>query len=74
MRCATLTLALEIVNLASCTQVADQTLEKMLLTAKTLGYDLQGVVPRILKQSTHAQEHIPKFSVVIVGGGLRVFL
>ena len=41
----------------------------MLLTARTLGYDLQGVIPRILKQSAHAQEHIPKLSVVIVGGG-----
>lgn len=57
------------ITLWALSQVADQTLEKMLLTAKTLGYDLQGVVPRILKQSTHAQEHIPKFSVVIVGGG-----
>lgn len=57
------------ITLWALSQVTDQTLEKMLLTAKTLGYDLQGVVPRILKQSTHAQEHIPKFSVVIVGGG-----
>lgn len=57
------------ITLWALSQVADQTLEKMLLTAKTLGYDLQGVVPRILKQSTHAQEHIPKFGVVIVGGG-----
>ena len=57
------------ITLWALSQVADQTLDQMLLTAKTLGYDLQGVVPRILKQSTHAQEHIPKFSVVIVGGG-----
>lgn len=57
------------ITLWALSQVADQTLEKMLLTAKTLGYDLQGVIPRILKQSTHAQEHIPKFSVVIVGAG-----
>jgi sulfide:quinone oxidoreductase len=57
------------ITLWALSQVADQTLEKMLLTAKTLGYDLQGVIPRILKQSTYAQEHIPKLSVVIVGGG-----
>ncbi|PJG43636.1 NAD(FAD)-dependent dehydrogenase [Acinetobacter tandoii] len=57
------------ITLWALSQVTDQTLDQMLLTAKTLGYDLQGVVPRILKQSTHAQEHIPKFSVVIVGGG-----
>lgn len=57
------------ITLWALSQVADQTLDQMLLTAKTLGYDLQGVVPRILKPSTHAQEHIPKFSVVIVGGG-----
>ncbi|NCI79443.1 bifunctional protein tyrosine phosphatase family protein/NAD(P)/FAD-dependent oxidoreductase [Acinetobacter kanungonis] len=57
------------ITLWALSQVADQTLDQMLLTAKTLGYDLQGVVPRILKQSTHAQEHTPKFSVVIVGGG-----
>lgn len=57
------------ITLWALSQVADQTLDQMLLTAKTLGYDLQGVVPRILKQSTHGQEHIPKFSVVIVGGG-----
>lgn len=57
------------ITLWALSQVADQTLDQMLLTAKTLGYDLQGVVPRILKQSSHAQEHIPKLSVVIVGGG-----
>ena len=57
------------ITLWALSQVTDQTLDQMLLTAKTLGYDLQGVVPRILKQSTHAQAHIPKFSVVIVGGG-----
>ena len=57
------------ITLWALSQVADQTLDQMLLIAKTLGYDLQGVVPRILKQSTHAQEHILKFSVVIVGGG-----
>jgi sulfide:quinone oxidoreductase len=57
------------ITLWALSQVANQTLDQVLLTAKTLGYDLQGVVPRILKQSTHAQEHIPKFSVVIVGAG-----
>jgi len=57
------------ITLWALSQVTDQTLEQMLLTARTLGYDLQGVIPRILKQSAHAQEHIPKLSVVIVGGG-----
>lgn len=56
-------------TLWALSQVANQTLEQMLLTAKTLGYDLQGVVPRILQQHSHSQENIPKFTVVIVGGG-----
>lgn len=41
----------------------------MLLVSKTLGYDLQGLVPRILNQHPTQLNNVPKFSVVIVGGG-----
>ena len=39
------------ITLWALSQVVEQSLDQMLLQAKALGYDLQGLVPRILKQN-----------------------
>ena len=57
------------ITLWALSQVVEQSLDQMLLQAKALGYDLQGLVPRILKQNPNQLNNIPTFSVVIVGGG-----
>jgi sulfide:quinone oxidoreductase len=57
------------ITLWALSQVAELTIDQMLLQSKSLGYDLQGLVPRILKQNPTQLNDIPTFSVVIVGGG-----
>lgn len=56
------------ITLWALSQGREQNLEQTLLTAKTLGYDLHGIVPRILQQ-TNSQSSIEKHTVVIVGAG-----
>lgn len=56
------------ITLWALSQGYEQNLEQTLLTAKTLGYDLQGVVPRILKQGNQTST-IDQHTVVIVGAG-----
>lgn len=56
------------ITLWALSQADELPLEQMLLTAKNLGYDLQGVVPRILKQTT-TNTAIQRHTVVIVGAG-----
>ncbi|WP_277560174.1 bifunctional protein tyrosine phosphatase family protein/NAD(P)/FAD-dependent oxidoreductase [Acinetobacter beijerinckii] len=50
-------------------QVSGLSIDQMLLVSKMMGYDLQGLVPRILNQHPTQLNNVPKFSVVIVGGG-----
>ena len=57
------------ITLWGLSQVSGLSLDQMLLVSKTLGYDLQGLVPRILNQHPTQLNNVPKFSVVIVGGG-----
>lgn len=57
------------ITLWGLSQVSGLSLDQMLLVSKTLGYDLQGLVPRILNQHPIQLNNVPKFSVVIVGGG-----
>lgn len=56
------------ITLWALSQGREQNLEQTLLTAKTLGYDLQGIVPRVLKQ-VNPQGNIEQHTVVIVGAG-----
>lgn len=56
------------ITLWALSQGREQNLEQTLLTAKTFGYDLQGIVPRVLKQ-VNPQGNIEKHTVVIVGAG-----
>ncbi|EOR02269.1 MULTISPECIES: bifunctional protein tyrosine phosphatase family protein/NAD(P)/FAD-dependent oxidoreductase [Acinetobacter] len=55
------------ITLWALSQGREQNLEQTLLTAKTLGYDLQGIVPRVLKQAN--PQSSTKYTVVIVGAG-----
>lgn len=57
------------ITLWGLSQVSGLSLDQMLLVSKTLGYDLQGLVPRILNQHPTQLNNVPKFSVVIVGVG-----
>lgn len=57
------------ITLWGLSQVSGLSLDQMLLVSKTLGYDLQGLIPRILNQHPTQLNNVPKFSVVIVGGG-----
>lgn len=56
------------ITLWALSQGREQNLEQTLLTAKTLGYDLQGIVPRVLKQVNQLSS-TEKYTVVIVGAG-----
>ncbi|MCH4248538.1 MAG: bifunctional protein tyrosine phosphatase family protein/NAD(P)/FAD-dependent oxidoreductase [Acinetobacter populi] len=56
------------ITLWALSQGREQNLEQTLFTAKTLGYDLQGIVPRVLKQA-NPQSSTEKYTVVIVGAG-----
>lgn len=56
------------ITLWALSQGREQNLEETLLTAKTLGYDLHGIVPRILQQ-TNSQSSTEKHTVVVVGAG-----
>lgn len=49
--------------------VAEQTVDERLRIAKSLGYDLYGLIPRILETSPTQRHKTPTFSVVIVGAG-----
>ena len=57
------------ITLWALSQVAEQSLDQMLLTGKGLGYDLQGLVPRLSQQSQPQSGLVAKYSVVIVGAG-----
>jgi len=56
------------ITLWALSQGEKQNLEHTLITAKTLGYDLESVVPRILKQGSQ-NSSIDQYTVVIVGAG-----
>lgn len=52
------------ITLWALSQGHEQNFEQNLLTAKTLGYDLHGIIPRIL-QETNSQSSIEKHTVII---------
>lgn len=56
------------ITLWALSQGREQNLEHTLITARTLGYDLQGIIPRVLKQK-NSQSSTEKHTVVIVGAG-----
>ena len=56
------------ITLWALAQLSDQPLDQILLKAKSLGYDLQGLIPRILKQ-VNTDADIAKHTVVIIGAG-----
>lgn len=61
------------ITLWTLAQGDSQPIEQMLLKAKSLGYDLQGVVARMLQKGSAAQtsssQDVTKFTVLIVGAG-----
>lgn len=57
------------ISLWALSQVAEQTIEQMLLTSQSLGYNLQELVPYILEKTSLQFNHPSTISVVIVGGG-----